>query len=238
MDYNIDKKNWRSSLSQFRKRNRFLYFLISLILLIVIAPFLRVNVIGQTLLLIIVIAVLISGINSVSNSRKFFLISCILGAPWVIVSFVTTISGKLHPEFYEALFGSIFFIYTTVLIFSHVLKDKRVTADTLYGAICVYILLGITWSFFYVLESTIFPGAYSFVPQHYVDNILDWPDFVYYSFVTLTTLGYGDITPITQPSRTLAFIEAIVGQVYLAIIVARLVAMYISHSPRSEATEK
>ena len=78
MDYNIDKKNWRSSLSQFRKRNRFLYFLISLILLIVIAPFLRVDAIGQTLLLIIVIAVLISGIHSVSNSRKFFLISCIL----------------------------------------------------------------------------------------------------------------------------------------------------------------
>jgi hypothetical protein len=230
MDNTFSEKKGGFSLLEFRKRNRFLYFLISITLLIVIAPLLRANIYGQILLSIIAVFVLISTINSISKDRKYFIISCLLGAPWIVVSIATTLSGRLYPEFYEALFGSIFFVYVTVVTLSYVLKDQRVTADTLYGAICVYILLGITWSFFYVLEGSMFAGAFSFVPEHNVDNFLDWPDFIYYSFVTLTTLGYGDITPLTQTSRTLAFMEAVVGQVYLAIIVARLVAMYISHS--------
>jgi voltage-gated potassium channel Kch len=215
---------------EFRKRNRFLYFLISMTLLIIIAPLLKVNIFGQLAFSILSVFVLISSINSISKDRKYFLISCLLGAPWIAFSIATTLSGRLHPEFYEALFGSLFFVYVTVVTLSYVLKDQTVTADTLYGAICVYILLGITWSFFCVLVEAVFPGAFSFVPENHVNNILDWPDFIYYSFVTLTTLGYGDITPITQTSRNLAFLEAVSGQVYLAIIVARLVAMYISHS--------
>ena len=153
-----------------------------------------------------------------------------MGAPRIVVSIATTLSGRLPPGFYEALFGAVFFIYITVVTLSYVLKDQRVTGDTLYGAICVYILLGITWSFFYVLEGSMFAGAFSFVQEHHVDNVLDWPDFVYYSFVTLTTLGYGDITPVTQTSRILAFMEAVVGQVYLTIIIARLVGLYISRT--------
>lgn len=230
MDNTFSERKGGSSLFEFRKRNRFLYFLISITLLIIIAPLLIVGIFGQIVLSILIVFVLISSINSISTDRKHFLISCLFGAPWIVVSIATTLSGRLHPEFYEALFGSVFFVYVTVVTLSYVLKDQRVTADTLYGAICVYILLGITWSFFCVLAEAVFPGAFSFVSENRVNNFLDWPDFLYYSFVTLTTLGYGDITPIIQTSRNLAFLEAVSGQVYLAIIVARLVAMYISHS--------
>ncbi len=230
MDNTFSETKGGFSLLEFRKRNRFLYFLISITLLIIIAPLLKANIFGQIVLSILIVFVLISSINSISKDMKYFLISCLLGGPWIVVSIATTLSGRLQPGFYEALFGSVFFVYVTVITLSYVLKDQRVTADTLYGAICVYILLGITWSFFCVVVEAVFPGAFSFVPENHVNNFLDWSDFIYYSFVTLTTLGYGDITPITQTSRNLAFLEAVCGQVYLAIIVARLVAMYISHS--------
>ena len=224
----FDGKEAGFSLLEFRKRNRFLYFLVSITLLIIIGPLVKTNVYGKIVFSVIVLFVLISGINSISRDRNHFLVSCLLGLPWIVVSIATTVSGKVHPGFYEALLGAVFFIYVTVLTLSYVLKDQRVTADTLYGAICVYILLGIAWSLFYVLLDSLVPGA--FVSANHVENILHWPDFVYYSFVTLTTLGYGEITPISQTARTFAFLEAVVGQVYLAIIVARLVAMYISHS--------
>lgn len=192
------------------------------------SPFLQHGVGSQILLIFIVTAVLVSAINSVSDKRKHLILACLLAAPWFVTSVATTLSGSLYPEFYEAFFGSLFFIYTTVLIFSRVLRDKKVTSDTLYGAICVYILIGLTWSFFYVLVVTNSHDAFYINPANNHDNIINWNDLSYYSFVTLTTLGYGDVTPVAPIARSLAYLEAILGQVYLTIIIARLVGLYIS----------
>lgn len=207
---------------------RFLYLLCSMIFLIVVSPFLQHGIGSEILLVFIVTAVLVSAINSVSDKKRHLILACLLAAPWFVTSVATTLSGTLYPEFYEALFGSIFFIYTTVLIFSHVLKYKKVTSDTLYGAICVYILIGLTWSFFYVLIITTSHDAFYINPANNVDNIINWHDLVYYSFVTLTTLGYGDITPVAPIARSIAYLEAILGPIYLTIIIARLVGLYIS----------
>jgi voltage-gated potassium channel Kch len=82
--------------------------------------------------------------------------------------------------------------------------------------------------FFYVLIVTTSHDSFYINPANNFDNIINWIDLTYYSFVTLTTLGYGDIAPITPLARSLAYLEAIVGQIYLTIIIARLVGLYIS----------
>ena len=228
MENYLNIKSFWSSIKRYRRHERFLYLLCSIIFLNVVSPFLESGVASEILLILIVTAVLVSTINSVSDKRRHLILACLLATPWFVTSVATTLSGTLYPEFYEALFGSIFFIYTTVLIFSRVLKDKKVTSDTLYGAICVYILIGVTWSFFYVLLETNSHNAFHINPVNNLDKIFNWHDLSYYSFVTLTTLGYGDITPVTPIARALAYLEAIVGQVYLTIIIARLVALYIS----------
>lgn len=228
MENALNIKSFWSSIKRYRRHERFLYLLCSIIFLNVVSPFLEGGVASEILLILIVTAVLVSTINSVSDKRSHLIIACLLAAPWFITSVATTLSGTLYPEFYEAFFGSLFFIYTTVLIFSRVLKDKKVTSDTLYGAICVYILIGITWSFFYVLIVTNSHDAFYINPANNLDNVINWHDLSYYSFVTLTTLGYGDITPVAPVARSLAYLEAIVGQVYLTIIIARLVGLYIS----------
>ena len=221
------KSSW-SSINRYRRHVKFLYLLCSIIFLIVVSPFLQHGVGSEILWVFIVTAVLISAINSVSDKRRHLILACLLATPWFVMSVVNKLSGTLYPGFYEAFFGSLFFMYTTVRIFSWVLKDKKVTSDTLYGAICVYILIGLTWSFFYVLIITTSHDAFHINPANNPDNIIDWNDFTYYSFVTLTTLGYGDITPVAPIARPVAFLEAILGQVYIAIVIARLVGLHIS----------
>ena len=221
------KSSW-TLIKRYLGYERFLYLLCSIVFLIVVSPFLQHGIGSQILLICIITAVLVSAINSASDKRRHLILACLLATPWFVTALATALSGTLYPEFYDSFFGSLFFTYTTVLIFSRVLKDKKVTSDTLYGAICVYILIGVTWSFFYVLVVTNSHDAFLINPANNQDNILNWHDLSYYSFVTLTTLGYGDITPVSPMARSLAYIEAIVGQVYLTIIIARLVGLYIS----------
>jgi hypothetical protein len=228
MEKGLNPKGFSSFIKRYLRHERFLYLLCSIVFLIVVSPFLEHGVGSEILLICIITAVLVSAINSVSDKRGHLILACLLATPWFVTSVATTLSGTLYPEFYEAFFGSLFFTYTTVLIFSRVLKDKKVTSDTLYGAICVYILIGVTWSFFYVLIVTNSHDAFYINPVNNLDNILNWRDLSYYSFVTLTTLGYGDITPVAPIARSMAFLEAILGQVYLTIIIARLVGLYIS----------
>lgn len=228
MAKNLNKNNSWSSMIQYRRRYNFLFFLVSIILLIVFSPYLQFGVISSIILIFLVLFVLLAGINSISDNRLHLIIACILGAPWIVTSISTTLAGKLEPEFYEAFFGCLFFIFTTVIIFSHILKDKKVTSNTLYGSICVYLLIGLTWTFFYVLVFNMIPNSFYINPQNNLDNVIRWNDLTYYSFVTLTTLGYGDITPVTSQARSLAYLEAIVGQIYLTIIIARLVGLYMS----------
>jgi voltage-gated potassium channel Kch len=228
MEFGLNIKNSWSSIKHYRRQMKFLYLLCSMIFLIVVSPFLQHGVGSEILLIFMVTAVLLSAINSVSDKRTHLIVACLLAAPWFVTSVATTLFGTLYPEFYEALFGSLFFTYTTVLIFSHVLKDKKVTSDTLYGAICVYILIGLTWSFFYVLIATTSHDAFHINPANNLDNIINWHDLTYFSFVTLTTLGYGDITPVAPIARPITILEAIVGPIYLTIIIARLVGLYIS----------
>ena len=91
---------------------------------------------------------------------------------------------------------------------------------------CIYLLLGVIWALVYVFINQVMPGSFSGRITGTVFNQLQ--DFLYYSFVTLTTLGYGDIVPVRAGARALATFEAIVGQFYIAILVAGLVAAYIT----------
>jgi hypothetical protein len=118
------------------------------------------------------------------------------------------------------------------------MKVKKVTTDTIFGAICAYLLLGITWTMVFSLIEILHPGSFlggELVTTAADEVLVASPGFfIYYSFVTLTTLGYGDITPMTPPARLLSSLEAVTGQLYIAILIARLVALHIVQSGRKE----
>lgn len=129
-------------------------------------------------------------------------------------------------QFY-LLFLLSFFISTAYKTAKQVLFTGEIDGNKILGAICLYLLMGLIWAVVYTLLQLDFPSSFQTMPQNSQWFML-FPDFVYFSFVTMTTLGFGDISPNLPVARFLVYLEAIVGQFYLAILVASLVGSRMS----------
>jgi Ion channel len=133
---------------------------------------------------------------------------------------------------------SAFLAFLTLVIMVAVFRDRSVTADTIVGAICAYLLIGVTWGSVYALLVFASPDSLSVSPAlarvgHWGESISPFtPLLLYYSYTTLSTLGYGDVTPLSAGARALAVLEGLTGQIYLAVLVARLVGLHIARVPR------
>ena len=125
-----------------------------------------------------------------------------------------------------------FFLFVLVVLMRNVIQFDDVDLDTIYGAMSTYLLIGVTWSFFYAMVEMSVPGAFDFgllAAQVEDPGIHGELRFLgYYSLVTLSTLGYGDITPLSPFARSLSALEAITGQLFIAITIARLVGTHIA----------
>jgi len=141
-----------------------------------------------------------------------------------IVSFWLDNAGFDH--FYLLLLLS-FFVFTAIQTGKQVLFTGEINGNKILGAICLYLLLGLIWAVLFTLLQLLVPQSFSAII-----NTPEWfilfPDFIYFSFVTITTLGFGDIAPVLPTARFLVYLEAIVGQFYLAILVASLVGSRMS----------
>lgn len=104
--------------------------------------------------------------------------------------------------------------------------------NTVFGAVCGYFLLGLFWAFVYVGIEKIDPGTFAFSEALDSEASERLTELLYFSFVTITTLGYGDITPVGDLARALVVLEAFIGQVYLVVLVARLVSL--AYTPRGD----
>ena len=125
----------------------------------------------------------------------------------------------------EELFGVLFFGYAVFIIIKRVARSTDVTRETIFAAVVAYLLIALMWAFAYMILELMVPGSFS----HPGESIrAETMRFEYFSFVTITTLGYGDITPVTRLARSLCIIEAVIGQLYLVVLVAWLVGMHVS----------
>jgi Ion channel len=105
------------------------------------------------------------------------------------------------------------------------LRRMDVTRDTIYGSVSVYLLMAIPWGYAYLLLVTFRPGALSIDPVRGSNHNIDWSDCMFYSFVTLTSLG-GEIVPVALQARSLTILENVSGVLYVAVLVARMVSVY------------
>lgn len=113
----------------------------------------------------------------------------------------------------------------------HSMRSVKVNSERMYAALSAYLLVGVCWGVLYAALARVVPGAF-FVFGVPAEHAITMAEAIYFSFVTLATLGYGDITPGTAPLRGLAVFEAIFGQLYLAILVARLVGLHTAEHTR------
>jgi Ion channel len=212
-------------------QRRHLWLLISLLVIFIISPFIVPYYYGPTILNIIAAIVLLSATYAVSRRRSFFIFALLFS----IFSIGMTFWLAAAPTHWLIVIshGSlvVLIIFFVTVILSYVLGGGKVTWDKIYGAICAYLLLGYAWTFAYSVIEELQPGsvtsAVSNMPHDLVGRVMQMR---YFSFVTLATVGYGDIVPHTPAARTLALLEAMLGQFYLVALIGRLVGLHIVHS--------
>ncbi len=178
----------------------------------------------------IVYVVLVVGVIAVAASVRQMVVAAALG--------LATFSC-LHALEYAALdwlfvcgytSGIAFFVYLAALLLRDIFVCRdQVTGELIYGALAVYLLIGVGFAFAYQLFDHVDPAAFENVGLLAGDTTESFEGFLYFSFVTMTTLGFGDISPKTPEAGAFVTAQAIVGQMYLAVLVARLVGLQITH---------
>ncbi|MBV6414007.1 MAG: two pore domain potassium channel family protein [Xanthomonadales bacterium] len=123
------------------------------------------------------------------------------------------------------VFQVAFHAYAVVLLLRYVLHDEIVTVDELYALACIYVLLALLWASAYAIVIHYDATAIYINEANNPDGRIGWSDLVYYSMTTLTSTGYGEITPVAPPARALAMLQQVVGVLYVAILIARLTGM-------------
>ena len=217
--------------------------LVTLLSLYIINPFVQAffsSRPGLILLDLLVSTTLFAATYAVHRSKKVLFVAAVFAVPAIAGRWASYAVYTAWLSIFSHCFGFLFLAFTAGAILLNVLRPTRVTGDIVSGAVCVYMLVGLAWAFLFSLLEVLQPGSFN-LPALSAEPLGPAPldvrrlsVFMYYSLVTLTTLGYGDITPMTPLARNLAAFEAVMGQLYIAILVARLVGLHIVHAGRDE----
>jgi hypothetical protein len=218
------KRTFDTYLQTFSQR-RFLILLVLILSLLVLAPFLDDFIETRILMDAFLTAIFFAIIFAVRTNRYHVIIASFLVLPLIISTWSSYFVELTSVSLLTRIFGALFFGYAVINILRIVVQSEEVTKETIYAAIVAYMLMALMWAFLYMILELLEPGSFSFSEGAFRAEAMR---FRYFSFVTITTLGYGDITPLTNKASSLALLEALVGQVYLVALVAWLVGMYVS----------
>ena len=222
-------------------KHPFRFLLAALVLILVLPPVLRYlgfpdgGRLGSFLMSALFIALLLSALPAIGSPRARLIATGIVASLLIVLVMLSIFTGMQGPGIAFQLIMTLFLFYVVFVTFKYLFRKQRVTIDTINAALCVYLLLGIAWSFAYSLVDTLEPGAFK---SALFDEGVEFMRLgaersfypLYYSLVTLTTLGYGDIVPVSRAASMLAVLEAMTGQVYLAVLVARLVGLHVAQA--------
>ncbi|MHC4126614.1 MAG: potassium channel family protein [Planctomycetota bacterium] len=223
---------------------RFSVLLAMLVVLIVGAPILEAVEPGglprlaESVTAGLFFAMLLSAVNAVSQRGivivAALLLVVLLVVLWIVNQFVDSRWIAVVAEADAAILLG----FTITVLFGYLFRTDHVTWNTIAASLCIYLLMIVLWAEVYAIVALLDPAAFK-LPADYI-SVGAYKNFsgqgsaiaLYYSLVTMTTLGYGDIVPVSPPARALAGMQAVTGQLYIAVLVARLVGLHIAQSRR------
>jgi len=213
-------------------KGRFSALLVSLALLLLVGPLMPGDqTFADKLFGVLILAVLTSCLRAIARTRGFFWFMLVFTLVNVGVGSFEIISS-METESFRTMVLAVRLSYFAVVFFSvmyYVLDGSPITSDKICGAISAYMLMGVAWSFVYALFFQSDPTSFRVPEQLLSTETVNSTWTLYFSFTTLTTLGYGDIVPQTPAVQSYAIMEAACGQIFLAVIIARLIALHITH---------
>ncbi len=205
------------------ENNNFIYFTVSLVILLLVSALVDTMPDGEggLLLKMIILATELVALFSLSLGTHWRGFMALMVVLVIISASVDELTEWRWSPVLGLVSALIFFLGLAFAVGRRVLFSGRVDVNTIVGALAVYLLLGLIWATLYLLSLEFFPDAFNGL------EIQDWNDnfsnAVYFSFVTMTSLGYGDISPALPVTRALAYLQAITGAFYMAIVVASLI---------------
>jgi hypothetical protein len=202
-------------------RFQFSSLMIFLLLLFFLYPFLEKLETGQFVLGLFITGVMLNAVYSILDHKYFRILAFVVAGPIVFFRLVLSPEANTVLSMVATALEVVLLVVTTCLILAHVLQARKVTGETIAGAVCVYLLVAFN-------AALLFGWIYDRNPAAFSAGAAEFPfsDALYFSLVTLTTLGYGDISPLVTEARMLAALEALFGQLYLAVLIARLVGIH------------
>ena len=214
------------SFRQIYFRRRFVILFVLLLALILVTPlvegFVKLHIIWN----IFLTGIFVSAVYAISEKKRRVYIASLLALPMLVSVWSRYFVESNYVLVVGTLCGVVFFAYMIVNILLFIYKQDEVTRDLITGAAVVYLLMAIMWVFIYRVVEIAHPGSFTISTTQMHDQMR----FIYFSLVTITTLGYGDIVPTTNLARSLATLEAVIGQLYLMTTVAWLVGVRVTQS--------
>lgn len=213
----------------------YLALFVALSATLLIYPFLHSLFFTRILMRVFLTAIFLTAIYVISNSRWTFILGLLLVIPSVVFSWTSYVWPNFTNQLLTDLFSFLFSVLIITVFFKRSLLDtEKCTKDQVFATLCVYLLLGLAWADGYALIETLFPNSFSstlsLTASSYAKREVS--DFIYYSYVTLTTLGYGDIIPISLQAKFFSVSEAITGQLFIATAIAKSVGIYIKKNKK------
>ena len=208
-----------------RDKRRTAILLGCLLLIVLGYPYLDATRIDSDVFYGILVVTSIGALYAAAAERRMVRVGTALTVPMIIGMWWPLESAAPLRHVGLVCEAALFFL-VAFAIGRQVLRNEEVTEDTLSGAACVYLFLGLAWTALYLLIEERHPGSFTFKATQTRPAEMIWPDLLYFSFTTLTTTGYGDICPLSDQARSVALLEHMIGVLYIAIVVARLVALY------------
>jgi len=196
-------------------------------LLFFTAPFVEDLNYGHLVESLLMTLVLVSSVMAVGGRRRTLIMAGLLVVPALLGRWANHLRPDVVPVEVILLSQLVFLLFVAVNLLRFILRAPYVSSEVLCAGIAGYMLLGLLWNVAYQLVAMATPNAFIFSPGT-ASHAMDGFTATYFSFATLTTIGYGDIIPASKAARMLAVLEAMTGIFYIAVVISRLVALYSS----------
>jgi hypothetical protein len=206
--------------------------LLCLVAALVLPPFFDYRDDEELVLRLILSVILFASLYLVAYRRREIIIGSLLIIPIMLANWWDDLLPMPWDIYISRVLYIVFITYVGGHVARFLFESQAVNLDMIYAAVCLYLLIGLAWGFIYVIIEVAYPGSFRFAVNPPAAPVAELrslvSSFIYYSYVTLSTLGYGDITPVTRMARSWAVLETLAGQLYLAIVIARMIGLHIS----------
>ncbi|MGB2622099.1 MAG: ion channel [Candidatus Acidiferrum sp.] len=210
--------------------HRFLFLFLLLLTTLILFPYSQSSRFGHYTFLVIGSSAILISVYAAKIHRGLLVLAIILAIPTLFHRILLPKTDLSSFSIFNVVLSFVFDLLIVVVIFRHVFARDQPNSETIFGALCIYLWVGFSFSSLYEMVAAAQPYAFYLDPHTNLHTVPVRFDFIYYSFATMTSLGAAGITPVSPQARSITILEAILGVLYLAVLIARLMGAYRPNS--------